>query len=430
MSAPRRGGGPAPEAGRGKPSGACWRRSTHGDDGRELRRRADGRRSDRRLPPGAAAGRRRDAGGCSRSSTRRLGRRAAMKTLAAAHAAHPSAIKRLFIEALAVNRINNPHIVEVTDLVEARRSRTAPAAHAATAPVPPVNAIVMELLEGQSLAQADGRATGRMEPESLPADPGAGLPRAGGGARRGLRASRSQARQHLPRRSRAARDFVKLLDFGLTKAFAQPAPGMSGTPIARRRWTASSWARRPTSRRSRPRAAPVDHRTDIYAVGVILYELICGRLPFEGPSVGEFLIQHVTTPAPPLPPERARDQARARRWTRSFSAVWRRIRRRASRRRRELARMFDDLARGGRRRVHRHRKLPCGSGTVAARPRTRRGDPGDRRADPGAAAGAGRGRWAGPPPLRRAPAGTARAPHLSHVDVTPPPAPRRTPPPR
>ena len=49
----------------------------------------------------------------------RIGRRAAMKTLAASHAAHPGAIKRLFTEALAVNRINHPHIVEVTDLVEA-----------------------------------------------------------------------------------------------------------------------------------------------------------------------------------------------------------------------------------------------------------------------------------------------------------------------
>jgi hypothetical protein len=49
--------------------------------------------------------------------------------------------------------------------------------------------------------------------------------------------------------------------------------------------------------------APVDHTTDLYAVGVMLYELACGRLPFEGWSSGELLIQHITAPVPRLPPE-------------------------------------------------------------------------------------------------------------------------------
>ena len=35
----------------------------------------------------------------------------------------------------------------------------------------------------------------------------------------------------------------------------------------------------------------------------MLYELVCGRLPFEGWSVGEFLIQHLSAPVPRLPPE-------------------------------------------------------------------------------------------------------------------------------
>jgi eukaryotic-like serine/threonine-protein kinase len=49
--------------------------------------------------------------------------------------------------------------------------------------------------------------------------------------------------------------------------------------------------------------APVDHTTDLYAVGVMLYELACGRLPFEGWSAGELLIQHMSAPAPRLPAE-------------------------------------------------------------------------------------------------------------------------------
>jgi hypothetical protein len=38
-------------------------------------------------------------------------------------------------------------------------------------------------------------------------------------------------------------------------------------------------------------------------VGVMLYELACGRLPFEGWSAGELLIQHMSAPAPRLPAE-------------------------------------------------------------------------------------------------------------------------------
>ncbi|HET6284294.1 MAG TPA: hypothetical protein VFH73_25280, partial [Polyangia bacterium] len=83
----------------------------------------------------------------------RIGRRAAMKTLAFEHAARPGAIKRLFTEALAVNRINNAHIVEVTDIVEGGVHQVAISGPPPLAPLT-VNALVMELLEGQSLSRA------------------------------------------------------------------------------------------------------------------------------------------------------------------------------------------------------------------------------------------------------------------------------------
>ena len=44
----------------------------------------------------------------------------------------------------------------------------------------------------------------------------------------------------------------------------------------------------------------MDIRTDVYSLGVSLFQMLCGELPFKGNAPGQFLIQHVTK-APPEP---------------------------------------------------------------------------------------------------------------------------------
>ena len=45
----------------------------------------------------------------------------------------------------------------------------------------------------------------------------------------------------------------------------------------------------------------VDHRADIYATGIMMYELLTGKVPFHGETVMQTLLRHLTQPVPPIP---------------------------------------------------------------------------------------------------------------------------------
>ncbi len=224
-----------------------------------------------------------------------IGRRAAMKILAPDHAARPGAIKRLFSEARAVNKMSHPHIVEVTDLIDAEQSSG-------------VNAIVMELLEGHSLGEVMAASPGgiRMGPERfLPIlSQVADALSAAHGARF---VHRDLKPENIFLTGKGGGDYVKLLDFGLAKSVAT-AREMDPAAVAahvRSHATAEGTFVGTPAYASPEQAAgkAVDHRTDIYSLGVITFELLTGHLPFEGKNFGEYLVKHLTQPPPPAPPE-------------------------------------------------------------------------------------------------------------------------------
>ena len=90
---------------------------------------------------------------------------------------------------------------------------------------------------------------------------------------------------------RSGGDFVKVVDFGLAKMKAEvtatnvTSPGIvCGTPD----YMAPEQGR----------GDPIDHRSDLYACGVILFQLLTGRLPFEAETPTQVVLMHLSLPAP------------------------------------------------------------------------------------------------------------------------------------
>jgi len=209
----------------------------------------------------------------------RIHRRVAIKVLHAGVSEMPDVVARFEREAQAAGRIGSEHIVEVLDLGTLRTGD---------------RYMVMEFMDGDSLAQRI-RERGSMQPndlypiarqllEALTAAHNAGI------VHRDLKPDNV----FLLRSRRGQADFVKLLDFGISK-FANGPGGLSMTRTGVVMGTPYYMA--PEQAKG---AKDVDHRVDVYAAGVILYEALAGRVPFLADTFNELLFKIVLEKPEPL----------------------------------------------------------------------------------------------------------------------------------
>ena len=208
----------------------------------------------------------------------RIRRKVAIKLLHASVSSQSEAVIRFEREAEAAGRIGSDHICEVLDLgILPDGTRY----------------LVMEYLEGETLG-ARIKRSGRMGPlmtipimaQVLDA---LGAAHAAGIIHRDLKPDNIFI---LPIKG-GVPDFVKILDFGVSKFAASSdemnmtrAGAVVGTP-----YYMSPEQARGTSQ--------IDARSDIYALGVLLYQATTGQVPFQAQTFNELLFKIVLEPAPP-----------------------------------------------------------------------------------------------------------------------------------
>jgi serine/threonine protein kinase len=190
-------------------------------------------------------------------------------------------VKRFEREAIAAGRIDHPHVTVATDFGKLEdgafylvleyvpgRSLTDLLAESGALPTARALFIARQVAEGLGAAHAAGIVHRDLKPDNIM------LIERGG-----------------------TKDFVKVLDFGIAKVSAEgEGPSSQLTRLGSVFGTPAYMSPEQAS------GQPVDQRADLYALGLVLYEMIAGHAAFEAEELVMLLAKQITEPPPPLPP--------------------------------------------------------------------------------------------------------------------------------
>jgi hypothetical protein len=215
-----------------------------------------------------------------RALDQQLDREVAVKILRPQYSADPGFAARFKQEARSAASLSHPNIVSVYDY--------------GTDPDGETQYIVMELVEGRDLASVL-RERGRISIEDAVQ----------------VAIATASALEAAHRRGIVHRDVkpgniliteegdVKVTDFGIARAVSEASMTVTGTTLGSVHYFSPEQAR----------GDEVTGRSDVYALGIVLYEMITGRRPFEGDSAAGVALKRLTDPPPrpmvagqPLPP--------------------------------------------------------------------------------------------------------------------------------
>jgi serine/threonine protein kinase len=218
-----------------------------------------------------------------------IGKKVALKAIHPELSRNTDVVSRFMTEAKAVNQIGHEHIVDIVDFGNTQEGDFY---------------FLMEFLQGEPLADRLKRE-GQVEASRALAIVAQIADALAASHAHGI-IHRDLKPENVFLISRAAsKDFVKVLDFGLAKLTQsdemithKTRTGLiMGTPY----YMAPEQCEGKTE---------VDYRADIYSLGVLLFEMLTGKVPFGGEGYGEIIVKHITMPppsvrgiVPELPPE-------------------------------------------------------------------------------------------------------------------------------
>jgi serine/threonine-protein kinase len=214
---------------------------------------------------------------------RHLGRDAAIKVLLPQISMDENVVARFFTEARATAQLRHPNIVEVFDCDVLPDGRAY---------------IVMECLDGESLRSTLDRLN-RLAPDYTSIAALSGL------VADALRAAHNNGIVHrdlkpdntyltIPPNQRDLLT-VKVLDFGIAKLLSGGNPGQGATRTGSLVGTPLYMS--PEQCRG---LSTIDHSSDIYSLGCLMFEMVAGRPPFVSEAPGDILMAHVGQSAPAL----------------------------------------------------------------------------------------------------------------------------------
>ncbi|MGZ3440976.1 MAG: serine/threonine-protein kinase [Polyangia bacterium] len=224
-----------------------------------------------------------------------IGTRAAIKILHEQYAAESDAVARLLQEARAAAGIGHGNIVAVSDfgetpdglayiVMEYVEGRPLDALLEESAPLPLFRTIniVKQIGSGLLAAHRKGIVHRDLKPENV-------MLLECAGRRKIVRRGKDDAPPTVEMET--TYDHVKILDFGVAKILDADLSRMtlSGLVIGTPQYMAPETARA---------TGEIDHRIDIYALGVMFYEMLTAKLPFDASTPMEMMLAHCNKPVP------------------------------------------------------------------------------------------------------------------------------------
>ncbi len=208
-----------------------------------------------------------------------MGRTVALKVLHARMAKDAQVIGRFKREAQASSALRAPHTVQVYDFDQTPEG---------------VMYLAMEMLQGESL-HAVLKKDGSIEPIRM-ARVMDGIADSLGEAHTQGIVHRDIKPENIYLEPRPTPDFVKVLDFGIAKIVSGDGLQQSGPALTAAGQTLGTLEYMSPEQLM---GAQLDGRSDLYALGIMSYEMMIGHLPFPSKTPGEMITAHLKTVPPP-----------------------------------------------------------------------------------------------------------------------------------